>query len=135
MHNPASVCPSGVQISIHLLRTTPTKQTQVCFHFSFILFTDGFLGSSATTIDAKSRKEGSRQTTEPKRVETTRRFGSYLFSFILFFTNFFIFICLFVYYTVISTHPQPPRLDSDMPKRPFKVVCFLFSLFSSFSFS
>jgi hypothetical protein len=28
-----------------------------------------------------------------------------------------------------STHPQPPRLNSDMPKRPFKVFFFFFPFF------
>ena len=102
MHNPASVCPSRVQTSIHLVRNITTLLHVHQLHatnrhkyvFSYLL------GSSATTIDATSRKEDHDRQLGPNNESMTRsRFGSDLF-FLSFFPSFFfanfLFVCLFI---------------------------------------
>ena len=103
MHNPASVCPSGVQISIHLVRNITTllhvHQLHATNRHKYVFIYSYLLGSSAMTIDATSHKEDHDRQLGPNDEWMTRsRFGSDLFFlsfFLLFFTN-FLFVCLFI---------------------------------------
>ena len=102
MHNPASVCPSGVQISIHLVRNITTllhvHQLHATNRHKYVFIY--LLGSSATTIDATSRKEDHDRQLGPNDESMTRsHFGSDFF-FLSFFSSFFfanfLFVCLFI---------------------------------------
>ena len=132
---------SGVQIStIHLVRNITTllhvHQLHATNRHKYVFIY--LLGSSATTIDATSRKEDHDRQLGPNDESMTRsRFGSDLF-FLSFFPSFFSLLisCLFFYLSTPHSHLDASTTTSTLkfvwyqPSMKFLLLFYFLLLFN-----